>query len=144
MRQLLACGMARGMTHEQNPRWIVLLSTIAIGVALPAAANAAAIYFECQLGQDNQPTPDSAPYRWEISVDETRGSVSWVLPSAGGSEEASFTAREVRWQRDGDGVANVYSINRSTLIFTRVAEVGNERFVATGKCRVVRAPPRAF
>lgn len=125
------------------------LQAIGIAFAVAAAlmstpAAAAPIYFECQLGQDGQPTPATAPYTWEISLDEARGAVAWILPQSSGSAEATFSAREVRWRRTMGGVPNIFAINRSTLTFTRTATVGERTFIASGRCRIVRAPQRAF
>lgn len=122
--------------------WTAVLSVACTSVA--GSALAAPVYLQCQLGEDNRPTSEAAPYRWELSLDEARGSVGWVLPQSSGREDAAFNAREVRWTRTFDGIRNVYAVNRSTLTFSRTVLTDGETLVATGRCRMVAAPRRAF
>lgn len=107
------------------------LGVLTAGGGFVGPALAAPVYLQCQLGEDNKPTPEDAPYRWELSFDEARGSVGWVLPQSSGREDAAFNAREVRWTRSSDGIDNVYAVNRSTLTFTRTAMAEGRTFVAT-------------
>lgn len=114
------------------------------GLLVASSAAAAPTYLECQLGAESGITATSAPYQWEITLDERRGSVEWALPQANGQQQGVFTAREVRWSRDGDGVRTIFAINRSTLTFTRTSLVAGQTLITTGRCRAVRTPQRAF
>lgn len=149
LRMALRSAALRSVEHRTvvmsraHRRWAVaVMLAISAFAASPSADSP--IYLQCQLGLDGQATPATAPFDWEISLDETRGSVEWVRPQASGREEGSFSAREVRWTKTMGGVANNFAINRSTLAFTRTASVGDHTLVASGRCRVVAPPRRAF
>jgi len=107
---------------------------IALGMlCAPATANAAPVYLECLLSGGG----DSAPLKWEITINEAEGRVDYSHPQHSDSVRAVFTANEVKFSS--------LVIDRTNLTITRSITIGSSPpIVSKGQCKLVERKNKAF
>ncbi|OWP73519.1 hypothetical protein CEC48_00070 [Pseudomonas sp. K2I15] len=103
------------------------------GLTLPALCQASPVYLECFM------TNGTKPVLWNITLDESLGSASYVISSmdVARKESAVFTANNV--------VFSSMEISRTDLSFKRTTDFLGKTTVDIGQCKVApKAAERKF